>query len=70
MTTQTFSVSGMKCPHCQANVEGALLALAGVASAQGNLSEASVTVQYDETLLTPGRLKEAVDGAGRYELTL
>ncbi len=60
----------MKCPHCQANVENALKNLEGVASAQGNLAEANVTVEYDENIVAPAQLKEAVDNAGRYELSL
>lgn len=70
METKTFAVSGMKCEHCKANVENALKALKGIKSAEVNLTEANVTVEYDETAATPEAIKEAVDGSGRYELTL
>lgn len=70
MEKKTFSVSGMKCVHCKANVEKALLAVKGVASAEADLESAVVTVEYDEALATPADLKQAVDGCGRYELAL
>ena len=47
MTTKTFSVNGMKCGHCKANVEQAILALEGVSRAEANLEEKSVTVEFD-----------------------
>lgn len=67
---KTFTVNGMKCVHCKANVENAIKALAGVASAEANLEEKNVTVDYDEAQVAPEQLKQAVDEAGRYELTL
>ncbi len=70
METKTFPVSGMKCVHCKANVENAIKELAGVSSAEANLDEGSVTVQYDATAVTPAQMKEAVENRGHYELTL
>ena len=35
---KTFSVSGMKCSHCAANVENALKAVKGVVSAEAQIS--------------------------------
>lgn len=60
----------MKCPHCKAKVEDALRAVAGVQQAEVNLPAASVTVSYDEVLVQPKMLKEAVDLLGRFELSL
>jgi len=48
MTTKTFSVNGMKCGHCKANVEQAILALDGVSRAEANLEAKSGTVEFDE----------------------
>ena len=48
MKKNVYAVSGMKCVHCKANVENALKTLNGVASAEANLDEANVTVEYDE----------------------
>lgn len=60
----------MKCPHCKAKVEDALRAVAGVQQAEVNLPAASVTVSYDEALVQPKMLKDAVDLLGRFELSL
>ena len=60
----------MKCPLCKAKVEDALRAVAGVQQAEVNLPAASVTVSYDEALVQPKMLKDAVDLLGRFELSL
>ena len=70
MVQKTFAVSGMKCPHCTAKVEDALRAVAGVQQAEVNLPDANVTVSYDEALVQPKMLKDAVDLLGRFELSL
>ncbi|MBQ6051275.1 MAG: heavy-metal-associated domain-containing protein [Bacteroidaceae bacterium] len=69
MEKRTFSVSGMKCMHCKANVENAICGLEGVAGAEANLETRSVTVEYDAAAVTPADIKKAVDGSGRFELT-
>ena len=70
MVQKTFAVSGMKCQHCKAKVEDALRAVAGVQQAEVNLPDANVTVSYDEALVQPKMLKDAVDLLGRFELSL
>ena len=70
MKSDIFAVSGMKCVHCKTNVENALKSLNGVKSAEANLEKANVNVEYDESVVTPAQLKEAVDNSGRYELSL
>ena len=70
MKSDIFAVSGMKCVHCKANVENVLKSLNGVKSAEANLEKANVNVEYDESVVTPAQLKEAVDNSGRYELSL
>lgn len=64
---KTFTVNGMKCPHCKANVENALNNLDGVSSAVVSLPEHNVTVNYDEAKVSEAQMKEAVDNAGHYE---
>ena len=59
----------MKCSHCAANVENALKAVNGVASAEAQLEDKTVTVEFDEQQTSEAALKAAVDAAGRYELT-
>lgn len=70
MEQRTFKVSGMKCPNCTAKVENALATVAGVELASAHLPEGTVTVSYDETLVSPVMLKDAVDALGRFELSL
>lgn len=64
---KTFTVNGMKCPHCKAKVETALNGLDGVASAVVSLPDHNVTVNYDESKVSEAQMKEAVDDAGHYE---
>lgn len=67
---KTFTVNGMKCPHCQAKVENALNDLDGVVSATVSLAGHNVTVDYDENKVSEAQMKEAVDNAGHYEFVL
>ena len=70
MKKSVFAVSGMKCGHCKVTVENALKTVSGVVSADANLADADVTVEYDDSLVSPSQLKEAVDNSGRFELNL
>ncbi len=69
METKVFTVTGMKCEHCEANVENALKALVGVETAKADHNADCVSVTYDEAVVTPDDFKDAVDAAGRYEMT-
>lgn len=66
MIQETFIVHGMKCQHCQAAVESALLEVVGVKEARVSLIDSSVTVDYDEGIVTTDMLRTAVEGAGRF----
>ena len=66
---KTFNVSGMKCTHSFANVENALKAVKGVVSAEAQLEDKTVTVEFDGQQASEADLKAAVDATGRYELT-
>lgn len=70
MKKQTFTVTGMKCVHCKMHVEDALRAVPGVSAAEASVADAQVTVSYDDTLVTPTLLKQAVESLGRYQLSL
>lgn len=59
----------MKCSHCAANVENALKAVKGVVSAEAQLEDKTVTVEFDGQQASEADLKAAVDATGRYELT-
>ena len=64
MTTQNFTIQGMNCASCSANVEKALSNLEGVRSASVNLTTENAQVEYDEGKLQVEDLKEVVDKAG------
>ena len=70
MIKKIFSVSGMKCVNCKANVERAIKALPGVADAVVSLEDANVAVDYDEALVNPQDMKDAVEDLGRFEMTI
>lgn len=66
---KTFTVNGMKCVHCKARVEAVLRGLDGVVSAVASVECGSVAVDCDGSV-SPERMKEAVDNAGRYEFVI
>ena len=57
----------MKCSHCEANVQNALLAVPGVKLDRANNK---VDVEYDEQLVKPAQLADAVNALGSYECSL
>ena len=64
MQTEIVKVTGMTCGGCTSKVTDALKAIAGVGKAEVSLSAGEATVQYDERLTSPEKLKSAVKGAG------
>lgn len=70
MVRKIYSVSGMKCEHCKANVEQSLKSLSGIQDVKVSLVDANVTIEFEENDVTPQQIKEVVDSCGRYELTL
>ena len=59
-----FSVTGMSCAGCAANIERALRKVEGVREANVNLALGRATVLYDAALVGPRRLAKAVRDAG------
>ncbi len=59
-----FSVTGMSCASCAANIERALGKLTGVRQANVNLAAGRATVLYDPALVGPRDLARAVREAG------
>ncbi len=57
-------VDGMTCGHCQANVEKALLDLAGVAGARVNLSSKTASIDYDADQVQARDLLRVIRAAG------
>ena len=70
MENKVFTVNGMKCEHCKVNVENAIKGVVGVEMAEVNLAEKTVEVAYDENLVKPELLKNAVEASGRFEMML
>lgn len=64
MITKKFAVTGMTCAACQASVEKTVCALSGVESVSVSLMTNSMTLQYDESILTEEALFKAVSDAG------
>jgi copper chaperone len=64
MTITTLRVSGMTCQHCVRAVTQALESQDGVASADVDLQAGSARVEYDEGLVTPVELANAVAEEG------
>lgn len=62
-----LSVKGMSCGHCVKSVEGSVGELNGVQHVEVNLSEAKVTVEFDQNKVSLESIKEAIDDQG-YEV--
>ncbi len=61
---QKFNVTGMTCSACSAHVEKAVNKLDAVRKAEVSLMTNSMTVDYDESALTPDGIIQAVVHAG------
>ncbi|MBP6527829.1 MAG: heavy-metal-associated domain-containing protein [Prevotella sp.] len=70
MTKKIFSVNGMKCVHCKANVENSIKSINGVNDAVADIEAKNVTVDFDDTVVFDTDIKNVVENSGRYELTL
>lgn len=64
MKEVVIQVEGMSCGHCKAAVEGALNKLEGVSTAEVNLGEKNVTVQFDSSKISEEALKNEIEEAG------
>ncbi|MCQ2479524.1 MAG: heavy metal translocating P-type ATPase [Clostridia bacterium] len=64
MTDKKFTVSGMTCAACQANVTKTVAKLDGAESVDVNLLTGRMVVVFDETKLTAEQIKESVNAIG------
>ena len=64
MQSALLKVTGMTCGGCISNVTQALKAVSGVSEVDVSLSAGEATVEFDERLTSPEKLKSAVKGAG------
>lgn len=61
---QVITVDGMRCGHCQQAVEGAVRELAGVTKADVDLAAKTLTVEFDEAVVTLAQIEETVEDQG------
>lgn len=61
---QKFDVTGMTCSACSAHVEKSVLNVDGVKCVNVNLLKNSMTVDYDESMVSPQTIISAVEGGG------
>lgn len=64
MKTQKFNVTGMTCSACSARIEKNINKTEGIIEANVNLLSNSMTVKYDESLLTEGDIIKVVQNTG------
>lgn len=64
MQTEILIVTGMTCGGCTSSVTNALKVVRGVGDVKVSLSTGEATVQYDERVASPDKLKSAVTQAG------
>ncbi|SCT95541.1 copper chaperone [Staphylococcus xylosus] len=64
MATETIKVEGMSCEHCKHAVESALTNLDGVSTADVNLEEGNVKVDFDDNKVTSSNMYEAIENQG------
>ncbi len=62
MTTKDIRIDGMSCNHCVMSVKKELGKIPGLHIKDVRIGSASV--EYDESLVTPEKIKEAVEEAG------
>jgi len=64
MTQEIIQVVGMSCQHCKDSVESALANLNGVQSAEVNLEENNVRVEFDDSKVNITQMKDAIEDQG------
>lgn len=64
MAKQKFNITGMTCSACSAHVEKAVNRLEGVKTASVNLLANSMSAEYDESILSPEDIINAVIQSG------
>ncbi len=64
MTKQRFNITGMSCAACASRVDKAVRALPGVAEATVNLLKNSLSVRFDEAVVSAEQIAAAVEKAG------
>ena len=64
MKKEVYLIKGMTCASCSSAVERVTRKMDGVAVSEVNLATNKMTIEYDETKLTPEAIIDRVDRAG------
>ena len=64
MQKDTYKVEGMSCASCAGSVESILSSMEGVEDVNLNFATAEVHVRYDDGMVKPGDMKDALQAAG------
>lgn len=65
MSTQTtLQVPEVHCDNCKTSLEGAVGGLAGVATVDVSVPDATLAVAFDEAAVTLGTIKETIEEQG------
>ena len=65
MEKKIVNVQGMKCAHCKASVEAALMAIGGVSAAEADLEKKQVSVECADEV-SQDAIVDAIEGTGRF----
>lgn len=61
---QTLTVPGINCGHCKMAIEGAVKKLPGISSVLADPASKTVSLDFDESAVSPEAVKKAIEGAG------
>lgn len=64
MNRATLQAPEIHCDHCKTSIEGAVGALDGVDTVEVTVSDATVTVSYDEARLDLDAIKDTIEEQG------
>ena len=67
ITKKVLNVEGMSCSHCVKAVKDEVSEINGVSNIEVSLEDKTVSVEYDDDLVTEKMLSDAIEEAG-YEL--
>ncbi|REK12848.1 MAG: copper chaperone [Actinobacteria bacterium] len=64
MTQKTLQVPEVHCDHCKVSIEGAVSELSGINRVDVAISEATVSVDFDESRVDLDSIKSAIEEQG------
>lgn len=64
MKKTSIQIEELVCPMCGQKIEGALKNAEGVHSASVSYNSSKAKIEYDETLITPERMREIIEDLG------